>query len=379
MVKKIAVVTTSRADYGIQRPLIKELSRVQGVQLELLVSGSHLMPSRGNSFTEIEKDGFMFTRMPVEDIGGGEPEAITAIMAQTLKVFGHHFAQFRPDLLFVFGDRFEMFAAATAAVPFIIPMAHIAGGAVTAGAIDNVFRHGLTKMSNLHFVETEVHRSKVLNLGEKTENVHVVGALNLDNVRLLGELEPAKTLKELGLPADSQPLLVTYHPETISDMSPLHQIKQVIAGLANFKSVPLIVTGANIDTHADLIRSELQQYIKSRNNAVFVESLGTRRYFAVMKVASAMVGNSSSGLIEASTFGLPVVNIGGRQSGRLTPENVLSCRCDAVEITSAITKATSAMFKTKISDLKNPYGDGFAATKIVKILEKLDVKTLVKD
>lgn len=375
------MISTSRADYGILRPLLQEL-KSEGFDLELLVSGSHFLNDQGSTVSEIEKDAICkIVALPVNVASGEGALEISQFMAETLKTFGQHFAKSRPDLLVTFGDRFEMFAAASSSIPYLLPTAHIAGGATTLGAFDNTLRHCLSKMAHCHFVETEHHKNKLLSLGEDESRIHITGALNLDNLSTLNLPNIKDVLKELELPENSNPILVTYHPETNSNISAVKQIDEVLKALENFKDQDIVITGPNIDTDANLIKRNILAWVAKNPRARFVQSLGTVRYFSLLKVASCMLGNSSSGLIEAASFQLPVVNIGNRQKGRFAPNNVLHCEGGAFAITSTIKKALGEEFKLFIKNLKNPYGDGQAAKRIAIVIKNLDIKQtwLMKD
>ena len=373
MVKKLAVISTSRADYGILRPLLQEL-KSSSMDVELLVSGSHFLADQGKTLNEIEQDSLCkIVSLPLAMKGGEGALEVSQFMGETLKVFGQHFSKSKPDLLITFGDRYEMFSAASSAIPYVIPMAHIAGGAVTLGAFDNTLRHCLSKMAQCHFVETEHHKNKLLSLGEEDSRIHVVGALNLDNVANLKLPNSSDVLQELELDRNSKPVLVTYHPETNSSVSAEQQIAEVLKALEQFADHDVVITGPNIDTNANQIKKMILDWVAGHPKARFVQSLGTMRYFALLKVASCMLGNSSSGLIEAASFGLPVVNIGDRQKGRLAAENVLHCEGNSSEIATTLKKALSSEFRNSLKNLKNPYGDGQAAKRIVQILKSLKI------
>ena len=375
------MITTSRADYGILRPLLQELKQAD-FDLQLLVSGSHFLKDQGATLSEIEKDGICKkVDLPVKLSGGDGALEVSQFMAETLKTFGEYFSKSKPDLLITFGDRYEMFAAASSAIPYLIPMAHIAGGATTLGAFDNTLRHCLSKMAHRHFVETEHHKNKLLSLGESESRIYVVGALNLDNIGKLSLPSSAEVLKSLELPENSKPILVTYHPETNSEVSAVEQINEVLKALALFPDQDIVITGPNIDTDANLIKKNILEWVGKHPRSRFVQSLGTARYFAMLKAASCMVGNSSSGLIETASFKLPVVNIGDRQKGRFAPGNVLHAEGRSEVIVSSIKSALSADFKNSISDLINPYGDGQAAKRIVSVLKNLKINQhhLIKD
>ncbi len=372
MIKNLSVISTSRADYGILRPLLQKL--VKSFEVELLVSGSHLSTDQGQTVQEIDKDQLgKKISLPIGFLGENNSLGISQFMAETLKVFGQQFAQSKPDLLIALGDRYEMFAAVSASIPFNIPIVHIGGGATTLGAFDNTLRHCLTKMSHLHFVETEHHKNKLLSMGEDASRIKVVGSLSLDNLQDLKLPDAASVLTELGLSSDGAPILVTYHPETITQMSAQAQIQELLNALSKFVDKDIVITGPNMDTDSKVVKQNILNWVEKHPRARFVQSLGTARYFALMKRSVCMVGNSSSGLTEAASFHLPVVNVGQRQLGRLAPDNVIHCDGHEADIVKAMNLALSDKFKKEIKDLKNPYGDGCASGKILHEIKNLKI------
>jgi UDP-hydrolysing UDP-N-acetyl-D-glucosamine 2-epimerase len=291
-------------------------------------------------------------------------------IARTVDGMGRLFRNWRPDLLLVLGDRFEMFAGALGAVPYHIPIAHLHGGDITAGAIDDSFRHALSKFAHLHFVTTQDSAARLRRMGEEPWRITVSGAPALDR---LHTLLPEK----IELPEKF--ILVTFHPVTREPGQESVQVDALVSALRRSR-VPCVVTAPNADPGNSTIRRKLESFCASDGRSMFVENLGARRYFTVMSRASAMVGNSSSGMFESPSFRLPVVNIGIRQEGRLRARNVIDCDCTASDIFAAIRRATSPAFRASLRGLRNPYGDGKAARRIVNVLERtpLDGKLLMK-
>jgi UDP-hydrolysing UDP-N-acetyl-D-glucosamine 2-epimerase len=295
------------------------------------------------------------------------PDAIAVSVGVGVEGFARAYAAQRPDLLIVLGDRFEMYAAAVAALPFMIPVAHLHGGELTYGAIDDALRHSMTKLSHLHFVATETFAQRVRQLGEEPWRVIVSGSPSLDGMRAMPRLTHHELEEHLGLSLDTPPLLVTFHPVTLESAQAEWQARQVVEALQTFHG-PIIVTAPNEDTHGRLIRQVFEQFVAQHPRARFVEALGRRAYVSVMAVACAMVGNSSSGLIEAPSFQLPVVNVGTRQEGRLRAGNVIDVGSTRDEIVRGLRQVLDPGFRAVLKTLINPYGNGHAAETIVRTL-----------
>jgi len=363
-VRTIGVVTTSRADYGIYLPVLRAIQQAEDLRLWLFVAGMHLSPEFGQTIHAIEEDGFPIVERVEMLLSSDSPEGIAKSMGLGTLGFAQAYARSRPDLLLVLGDRFEMHAAVVAALPFKIPVAHVHGGETTAGAIDEGLRHAITKMSHLHFVATDEYARRVRQLGEEPWRVTVSGAPALDNLQTMQLLSCDELLRETGVSLRDGFLLVTYHPVTLQYEDTDRQVSNLLAAL-EAAGRPVLFTAANADTHGRRINAMIRDYAAAHPGAEVVDNLGTRRYFSVMAQAAAMVGNSSSGIIEAASFHLPVVNIGLRQQGRATAANVIQANCATEEILDAILRATSAEFRCRLHDLVNPYGDGHAAERIV--------------
>jgi UDP-hydrolysing UDP-N-acetyl-D-glucosamine 2-epimerase len=379
-VRTIGVVTTGRSDYGIYVPVLAQIQADPDLALHLIVSGMHLSPEFGLTVRSIEADGFEINERVEMLLSSDTPEGIAKSMGLGLIGFAQVYARTHLDLLVVLGDRFEMHAAALAALPFKIPVAHIHGGEVTQGAIDDSLRHSMTKLSHLHFVGTEAYARRVIQLGEEPWRVTVSGAPSLDNLARIEFLSRGEIAEKFNLDvAESDFLLVTSHPVTLEYEETAWQVSELLAAL-DACGIPCIFTMPNADTYGRVIREMIAGFVADHPTSQAVESLGTQGYFSLMKLAAAMVGNSSSGIVEAASFELPVVNIGTRQSGREAGINVLQVGYDRRSILAAIQKATSPQFRESLPGMANPYGSGGAAANIVGVLKQvhLDQKLIMK-
>lgn len=377
--RTIAVVTVGRSDFGLLAPVLRAIAAEPQLRSHLIVTGGHLSPTFGWTVEEIRGQRFEIGDQVDMLLSADTPEGVAKSTGLGIIGLAQVYQRVRPDLLLVLGDRYEMLAATVAAVPFKIPIAHIHGGEVTAGAIDEAFRHSITKCAHLHFASTEGHAARIVQLGEEPWRVAVSGAPGLDNLRQLTLLSTAELSARIGMSLDEPPLLVTYHPVTLQYERSAEQIDALLAALAEV-ACPIVITKSNADTSGQLIISRLEAFARSRDRVRLVDNLGTQAYFSLMSRAAAMVGNSSSGIIEAASFELPVVNIGIRQAGRPHSANVLDCGEDRAAITAALRTALSPEFRQRLRGLTNIYGDGHAAERIVSRLksEPLNERLLVK-
>jgi UDP-hydrolysing UDP-N-acetyl-D-glucosamine 2-epimerase len=339
----------------------------------------HLAPEFGLTIEEVEASALPGIERVETLVPGDTPVAIASSIGAAVTKLAQVYDRLRPDILLLLGDRTEILAAAAAMVPFAKPIAHIAGGEVTMGAIDDVIRHAITKMSHLHFVSTERYRDRVVQMGEEPFRITVAGAPSLDNLREMTLLTADELSAEIGCDLSRAPLLVTFHPVTLEYEEAALQIGAVLAALDTLDR-PVIFTSPNADTGSQAIISAITDYVDAHPDSRFVTSLGTLRYFSLMKHAAAMMGNSSSGIIEAASFELPVVNVGARQGGRYHGANVLDVPCDERVIVDAVRRATSPEFRRSIAGMVNPYGDGHAADRIAERLRTvpLDRELLMK-
>lgn len=373
--RKITVVTGSRAEYGLLRWIIQGVHNDPELELQLLVTGMHLMPEHDLSVQEIEHDGFPIAARIDLHLQGDSAEHIVSTMAEGMSGFGKVYRQLHPNLVVLLGDRFEIFSAAAATVPLNIPVAHIHGGESTLGAMDEQFRHAITKMSHLHFTSTEVYRRRVIQMGEAPERVFAFGAPGLDSMVRLKLFDRPALAKELSLPEERQWGIVTYHPETREDQSLLGgRAAALLAALGAFPKIFWILGLPNADQGNRAIREKMEAYVATHpDRACITVSLGQLRYFSLMKHAALMVGNSSSGIIEAPSFILPVVNVGTRQQGRMRAKNVIDVPMEVEAVKGAIKKALSLKFIEQLDGLVNPYGDGRASDRILNILKEFPI------
>ena len=371
--RKITVVTGTRAEYGHLYWIIKGIHQDPELELQLIVTGMHLSPEFGLTVKEIEKDGFPIAERVEMLLSSDTETAIATSMGIGMIGFAKAYEHLRPDVLVVLGDRFEIHAAVSASIPFRLPVAHIHGGEITRGAMDELFRHSITKMSHLHFPSTEIYRKRIIQMGEFPENVFCFGAPGLDNVYKLNLMNREELSCELGLSMDKKIGVVTYHPVTLEKDTAESQIFELLQALKSLPDIYWVFTLSNADTGGRVIIETINDF--ARNNpekGKAFTSLGQLRYLSLLKHAIVMVGNSSSGLTEAPSFELPVVNIGDRQSGRVRGRNVIDVsECKKELISNAIERALSAEFKNFSKGMKNPYGEGHASQKIVEKLKTI--------
>ena len=378
--RTIAAVTVGRSDVSVLLPILRTIEAAADLRLRVVVTGAHLSPKFGDTLEALDAEGFRdraeVLHMPIDS---DTPVAIGRAMGLGVVGAARLWEANRPDILLVVGDRFETFAVVVSSLPFNIPVAHVHGGEVTEGAIDDAIRHAITKLSHLHFVAAEAYRQRLLQMGEEPWRVVTSGAPALDNLRSVRLLSRWELEQMLRLPLEPAPLLVTYHPVTRRPSEVARDVDEVLAALSDVRR-PLVFTYPNADPGHDTIMRKVWAFVRHRENARLFTNLGTQVYFSLMAYSAAMVGNSSSGIIEAPSFRLPVVNVGDRQKGRLKAANVLDVPVEAGAIRSAIDRATSPGFRSSLSGLTNPYGDGHAAEKIVAVLQRvpLDEHLLVK-
>ncbi len=377
--RKIAVVTVGRSDYGIYRPVLERISAEPTLELQLIVAGAHWDAQFGDSAGEIGRDGFPIAERLLIEQSGDESAHIAAAMGAATSGFGAAYARLNPDIVLLLGDRFEMHAAAVAAVPFGLPIAHIHGGELTLGAIDDALRHSMTKLSHLHFAATEDYARRIVQMGEEPWRVTVSGAPGLDNLARLQPVSMEAFASRHGLVFSEAPLLVTFHPVTLERGQSGAQMEELLAALADCGR-PVLFTLPNADAGHRGIIERIAGYTAANSNAFAVANLGTRDYFSAMGFAAAMVGNSSSGIIEAASFELPVVNVGTRQDGRLRAANVVDADCTREEIREALARVLAPGFRRSLGGLVNPFGTGTAAASIVRRLSEvaLGSKLIVK-
>jgi UDP-hydrolysing UDP-N-acetyl-D-glucosamine 2-epimerase len=380
--RKIAVVTGSRAEYGLLYWIIKAIHEDPALELQLIVTGMHLSRHFGMTVRQIEQDGFPIAEKVKILSSSDSPAAITDSMGRALSGFGKSYERLRPDILVVLGDRFEAFCAVAAAAPFRIPVAHIHGGESTEGAMDELFRHAMTKMSHLHFAATGPYGRRIIRMGEPQDRVFSFGSPAVDNCLKIDLMEKDELLRSLGVRKAGEIGVMTYHPVTLGTGSAEGEVNEILHALLSFPHLFWVITFPNADPGGRAISGRLEDFVTSHPGVgKLFHSLGQRVYLSLLRHARVMVGNSSSGLIEAPYFRLPVVNIGDRQKGRVRAKNVLDVtRCERREIARAINRALGKGFRDSLSHLKNPYGDQAVSERIVATLRRvrLDEKLLRK-
>jgi len=379
-VRAIGVVTVARSDYGIYLPVLRKIQADPDLQLYLIVAGMHLSPEFGLTVEAIEADGFEIGERVEMLLSSDTPEGIAKSIGLGTIGFAQAYARFRPDILVVLGDRFEMYAAVLAALPFKIPVAHIHGGEITQGAIDDALRHSTTKLSHLHFVSTQEYARRVIQMGEEPWRVTVSGAPSLDNLHVIKLLTREELAARLGLHFDESPfLLVTFHSVTLEYEQTEWQVTELVAALEACE-LSVVFTMPNADTSGRTIARMIEEFVATHSSAQVVDNLGTQGYFSMMALATAMVGNSSSGIVEAASFELPVVNVGSRQRGRVRGANVIDVDYERTSILEGLQKALEPGFRASLRGIHNPYDSGGASERIVEVLEqvRLDDRLVMK-
>lgn len=367
---KVAILTATRAEYGLLRSVMQRIKEDDILELQTLVTGMHLSEAFGNTYQEIENDGFRINaRIPILDKCETAFDMSRA-MGRALCGFGKYFenGEVAPDLLIVLGDRYETMAVVLAAANKQIPIAHIHGGETTEGAIDEAIRHAITKFSYLHFASTDVYARRIVQLGEHPDRVFCVGALGVENIKNVKLMSRAELEKSIGFSLDSRYAVVTFHPATLEEGTVETELMQLMEALDSF-DLKYIITKANADTGGQLINRMLDEYAATRSNVYIVASLGMRRYLSALRYCEMVIGNSSSGILEAPSFGVPTVDIGNRQRGRLAAESVIHCEPEKTAIIEAMGKAGEQKFKESISKMKNPYEKEGTSNNIVEIIK----------
>lgn len=372
--KKICFITSSRADYGLLKNVMRRVDEVDQFALQVAVTGGHLERRYGHTVDQIEEDGFEITARVSLSMSADDPPAIVDTMASAMTGFAAAFAEMKPDMVFVLGDRHEILAATLAAFISGIPIAHHSGGDVTTGAYDDAMRHCITKSAQYHFVSCEASRRRVLQMGEDSNRVFLVGGLGIENMLNQPFLSRQELQRDLDFTFAAKNLLLTFHPETMSPLLPEAQIRNLLSALNRFPNIGLIITAPNHDKGSFQIVEEIEQFVEQRENACFVTSLGELRYHSVARLVDGVVGNSSSGICEIPSLKTGVVNIGDRQNGREQASCIINCENDDTAIAEAIEKLFAPSFLQQINDTINPYDHGLASASIVNILRKVPIE-----
>jgi GDP/UDP-N,N'-diacetylbacillosamine 2-epimerase (hydrolysing) len=376
--KTVCIVTGSRAEYGLLYPVIKKVKEHEALKLQLVVTGMHLAQEFGYTYKEIQKDFKIDKKIDIS-LNDDSSFGISNSVSLAMSGFAKSFSELKPDILVVLGDRYEIFAAATAAMFANIPIAHIHGGEITQGALDDVMRHSITKMSHLHFTSTNEYKNRVIQLGEDPSRVFNVGALGIENIKNINLQSKEELQKSIGFELGKKNLLVTFHPVTLDKTSSKEQFEQVIYALDKLEDTNIIFTKANSDAGGKIINKMIDEYVlKNPNRCIAVASLGIVRYLSALQYIDAVVGNSSSGIIEVPSFKIATINIGDRQKGRLQANSVINTSCKSADIKSAIDKGLSLGFRELLVDTRNPYECADTSEKIVNEIVKTDLEDILK-
>ena len=376
--RKICVVTGARSEYGLLRWVMEGIRNSPKLDLQVIATGMHLSPEFGLTYHEIEKDGFLIDRKVEMLLSSDTPVGITKSMGLGTIGFADALDDLNPDLMLFLGDRYEIFAAASAALFARIPIAHVHGGETTEGAFDEAIRHSITKMSHLHLVAAEEYRRRVIQLGEHPDRVFLVGGLGVDNIHKLKLFKKGELEESLDFKLGKNNLMVTFHPVTLENNSSAQQMKLLLDALDMLEDVHLIFTMPNSDTYGRILFQMIDDFVNLHPNTKVFTSLGQLRYLSCIKYVDGVVGNSSSGLTEVPSFKKGTINIGDRQMGRLKAECVIDCEPNKTSISNAIRVLYSPEFQDKLTTVKNPYGSGGASELIVKKLESFDDINLLK-
>lgn len=378
MSRKICVITGTRAEYGLLRMLMHGIRNDAQCELQLVATGMHLSPEFGSSYQAIETDGFCIDRKVEILLSSDSAAGIGKSVGLGAICFADVFEQLQPDLIVVLGDRFEILAAVTAALFTRIPVLHLHGGEVTEGAVDESMRHAITKMSHIHCVATEAYRRRVIQLGEQPARVHCVGGLGVDAIKQVRLLNRADLEASLDFKLKDKNLLITFHPATLEGESATDQMTELLAALVELRDTGLIFTFPNADASGRQLIAMLQDFVAKHANARAYPSLGQVRYLSCMSLCDGVIGNSSSGLLEAPTLKKGTVNIGDRQRGRLQAASIINCRPDRQEIRAAIAQLYSSAFQTSLAGISNPYGDGGASERVLALIKQVELDGLAQ-
>ncbi len=378
MKRKICVVTGTRAEFGLLRWLMQDIAGGDDLELQVVATGMHLSPEFGLTVREIENAGFAIDARVEMLLSADTATGVTKSMGIGLIGFADALERLRPDLMLVLGDRFEIWAAATAALIAGMPIAHLHGGETTEGAFDEAIRHSITKMSHLHFVGAEPYRQRVVQLGEQPDRVFLVGGLGVDTIRRVPLLDKPSLEAALDFPLGSRNLLVTFHPVTLEASSSARQMAELLTALEGLDDTRLIFTLPNADTGGRELMAMVEAFVARHPHARAFTSLGQQRYLSCLQFVDGVIGNSSSGLAEAPTFHIGTVNIGDRQKGRLSASSVIHCEPERKSIQQALAQLYDPAFRAALPSTVNPYGDGGASRKIIQVLRNHPLDQLLK-
>lgn len=376
--KKICVVTATRAEYGLLKPLMNRLQASQAFELQLLVTGAHLSPEFGLTYKLIEDDGFQINEKVEMLLSADSSCSIVKSMGLGMIGYADAISRLSPDAVVILGDRYEMLAVASSVALFNIPIIHLHGGEITEGAYDDAIRHAITKLSALHFTSTDEYRKRVIQLGEHPDRVFNVGAIGLDNIVNLSLMSRQDLEEDLGIVFKKYNYQVTFHPETLSEMSSEEQFSILLQALEKQDDSYFVFTKANADTDGRIINQMIDKFVaENPDKSCAFTSLGTLRFLSLVKMCDAIVGNSSSGIIEAPSLNTPTINIGGRQDGRVQAQSVINSTVDVDQISKAFRYVKSNDLQQLLKcGVNNPYGSGQTSDEIIKVLSTVDLNLL---
>lgn len=367
--RKICIITATRAEYGLLKPLMDLIKNSSELELQIVATGAHLSPEFGLTYQLIEKDGFVINEKVETLMSSDTAQGIVKTMGITMMSFADVFGRIQPDMIVILGDRYEMLAVASAATIFKIPIAHLHGGEITEGAYDDAIRHAITKLSHLHFTSTEEYKNRIIQMGEDPQTVFHVGAIGLDNIRNMKLLNKEALEKELDVKFKKYNYQITFHPETLSDITSEEQFRVLLDALDEQEESFFVFTKANADTDGRIINQMIDTYVsKNPGKAKAFHSLGALRFLSLVSVCDAIVGNSSSGIIEAPSLHTATINIGDRQRGRTQAASIVNCRCSITEILNAFSIIKDKNFSDKLPHIINPYDKNGAADLVVNAI-----------
>lgn len=368
--KRIGIMTGTRAEYGLLKPLMQEINKDNDLELYLIVSGMHLSPEFGMTYKEIEEDGFEINAKVEMLLSSDSPAGISKSIGLGVIGFADEFQRADLDMLILLGDRYEALSAAISAMVMRIPIAHLHGGELTEGAIDEGIRHSITKMSYLHFTSTEQYRNRVIQLGENPERVFYVGALGVENIKKINLMTKEELERSIHFEIDENTVVVTYHPVTLENNTVEEQFLNLLKVLDRNPKIRMIFTKANADTNGRIVNELIDKYAaQNSERACAFMSLGQKRYLSALKYCRIVIGNSSSGIIEAPSFGKPIINIGDRQKGRICADSVINCGYTQQEIQRAMETALTEEFENKARNCRNPYEKENTAANIISVIK----------
>ena len=376
--RKVCVITGTRAEYGLLYWLLKEIQNDKELELQLIVTGTHLSPEFGLTYKEIEKE-FKINKKIEMLLSSDTPVGISKSMGLAQISFAEAYDELKPDILIVLGDRYEIFSCVSAAMIAQIPIAHLHGGETTEGAFDESIRHSITKMSHLHFTAADEYKNRVIQLGENPSRVFNVGGLGIENIKRLKLLTKEEFEKSIDFKLNKKNILVTFHPVTLESSTAQEQFQELLNAVDELKDTNIIFTKANSDTDGRVINQMIDEYVvKNAHKSIGFTSLGQLRYLSALQYVDAMVGNSSSGLTEAPSFRIATINIGDRQKGRIKADSIIDCEPRKASITKVFEDIYTKNFQNALKIVNNTYGDGCASKKVIEEIKKVDLDNILK-